>query len=271
MIPRSGLAAIATSVSIHKRPTVQATEKTESTPDQTYHQSGLFQNCCHDVVEPFVHKLGNHFTLLQLVVGAMSKRLPSSREIEILEETISRTVELTRRFAEYYQQPSRSSGRGSCAEILAAALIRVRCAAHEKLIAWEERVDETTGRVLLEGDPFLLEFALGHVLQNAIEASAAGDQIIIQAKTFCAAPAGARVSICVFDFGTGIAPNHLPLVFRPFFTTKPHHDGLGLAVARRYVEIHGGFLKLTSFPGKGTQAEINLPAEAKKTDLTSAA
>ena len=250
---------------------MQAAEKTESTPDQTYHQLGPFQNCCYDVVEPFVHKLGNHFTLLQMVVGAMSKSLPGSREIEVLEETISRTVELTRRFAEYYQQPSRSSGQGSCAEILAAALTRVKSAAREKLVTCEEQVDETTGRVLLEGDPFLFELSLGHVLQNAIEASAAGDQIIIQAKTYYAAPAGARVNICVFDFGTGIAPNHLPLIFRPFFTTKPHHDGLGLAVARRYVEIHGGFLKLASFPGKGTQAEINLPAATKKADLTSAA
>lgn len=63
----------------------------------------------------------------------------------------------------------------------------------------------------------------------------------------------------VADTGRGIAPEHLPNIFRPFYTTKGDGTGLGLSLARRIVEDHHGKLEVTSLIGKGTTFSVKLP------------
>jgi hypothetical protein len=70
------------------------------------------------------------------------------------------------------------------------------------------------------------------------------------------------VEITVEDTGVGIAPEHLPRVFEPYFTTKEVGIGLGLALTRQIVEEHGGRIELASQPGQGTVARLRLPAGA---------
>ena len=65
--------------------------------------------------------------------------------------------------------------------------------------------------------------------------------------------------VIVSDEGKGIAPEHLPNIFRPFFTTKGQGTGLGLSLARRMVESHGGTINATSVLGEGTQVTVQLP------------
>jgi len=65
--------------------------------------------------------------------------------------------------------------------------------------------------------------------------------------------------ITVKDQGKGIAPEHLPNIFRPFFTTKGHGTGLGLSLARRTVESHGGTIQAQSEPGRGTIFTVEIP------------
>ncbi len=67
------------------------------------------------------------------------------------------------------------------------------------------------------------------------------------------------LSIAVTDTGKGIAPEILPNIFRPFFTTKGNGTGLGLSLARRIVEDHGGRLEVTSWLGKGSRFVVLLP------------
>ncbi len=62
------------------------------------------------------------------------------------------------------------------------------------------------------------------------------------------------------DDGPGIAAEHLPRVGEPFFTTKEGGTGLGVAIAQRIVERHGGTLSFDSAPGRGTIARVILPA-----------
>ena len=66
-------------------------------------------------------------------------------------------------------------------------------------------------------------------------------------------------AVTVADTGRGIAAENLSNIFRPFFTTKRQGTGLGLSLAQRIVQEHGGHLEVTSAPGKGTQFVMLLP------------
>ena len=75
-----------------------------------------------------------------------------------------------------------------------------------------------------------------------------------------AASSGETCVISVTDTGVGIEPTDLPKLFKPFHTTKPDGNGLGLATTRKIVLAHGGTIAVQSEPGRGTQFTINLPA-----------
>jgi signal transduction histidine kinase len=72
---------------------------------------------------------------------------------------------------------------------------------------------------------------------------------------------GSTVAIEVKDNGRGIAPDHLPNIFRPFYTTKGDGTGLGLSLARRIVEDHHGRIDVTSTVGQGTTFAVVLPLQ----------
>src|SRR5205085_11932221 len=66
-------------------------------------------------------------------------------------------------------------------------------------------------------------------------------------------------AIAIADTGRGIAPEHLPHIFRPFYTTKGNGTGLGLSLARRIVEEHGGRIEVSSALGHGSTFTVFLP------------
>lgn len=65
----------------------------------------------------------------------------------------------------------------------------------------------------------------------------------------------------VADTGRGISSEHLPNIFRPFYTTKGDGTGLGLSLARRIVEDHQGRIEVTSIAGQGTTFSVMLPLQ----------
>jgi signal transduction histidine kinase len=74
-------------------------------------------------------------------------------------------------------------------------------------------------------------------------------------------------TIAVTDTGRGIAPEHLPNIFRPFYTTKGNGTGLGLSLARRIVEEHRGHIDVSSLAGQGTRFVVTLPIKRPETEL----
>ncbi|MBU3915519.1 hypothetical protein KKA14_08280 [bacterium] len=72
-----------------------------------------------------------------------------------------------------------------------------------------------------------------------------------------------KIIVLIEDRGVGIPFEFLDRIKDPFFTTKQSsgNTGLGLAISDRIVENHGGRLRFTSFPGKGTSARLYFPIQ----------
>jgi signal transduction histidine kinase len=96
-------------------------------------------------------------------------------------------------------------------------------------------------------------------LLTANAGEAAQSRVVIQ--TAAHKQAGA-VEWTVTDDGPGVLPEHADLLFTPFFTTKAGHSGLGLALAKKLVVLHGGRITAgNAAPGTGFQVRVVFPLD----------
>lgn len=115
--------------------------------------------------------------------------------------------------------------------------------------------------LVVRADRPQLEQVLINLIKNAIEATAVQRETgncrieleIKDLKNKC-------IGITVSDNGPGIAPDVQERIFIPFFTTKQQGSGIGLALCRQIVLLHGGQISVQSKPGQGTAFHIVLPA-----------
>ena len=107
-------------------------------------------------------------------------------------------------------------------------------------------------------DPLGLEQAVGHLLQNAIDASANGASVVVRVSRD-----GAEVLIAIVDSGIGMDADFVRTrLFQPFASTKQGGFGVGAFEARSLIAAMGGRLGVTSAPGKGSSFVIHLVAAA---------
>ena len=113
---------------------------------------------------------------------------------------------------------------------------------------------------VVDGDPVLLQQVLVNLVRNAMDAMAemplAPERRLIAIRS---ASTGGEVELSVTDCGPGVAPQVSEAIFEPFVTTKPHGLGVGLAIAQRIVEAHGGRLFARSEAGWGATFTMALP------------
>jgi two-component system, NtrC family, sensor histidine kinase HydH len=108
---------------------------------------------------------------------------------------------------------------------------------------------------LVRGDALAVGQVLRSVLANALDAVPDGGQVTVRAEVDAE---GRHLTLTVHDNGPGMTPEQHARAGKPFFTTKAHGMGVGLALARRVLERSGGFLRIDSEPGRGTAVAIGL-------------
>jgi signal transduction histidine kinase len=212
-----------------------------------------------EVVSRFIHKLGNHFQLLTLIVSSLKSTMPASRDSEVLEETLSKAIELTRVLSDCNQVPTWVSEVHLLEVLKTAAESRANEFAAAG-VRYRVELQDIPDEVIVLSAPYLLETALGHLLQNAFEATGKGGTVEFSGCVeFNGSHGVAR--LYVKDSGSGIPVREQTKAMTPFFSTKKGRDGLGLTVASRFVEMHGGTLRIDSRDGEGTKVAVFLPVE----------
>jgi PAS domain S-box-containing protein len=120
-------------------------------------------------------------------------------------------------------------------------------------------LDVPDGLPQLALDPQRLEQVFENLVTNACQHSPRGAAVEVQVAP---AEAPRRGLLCrVLDRGPGLGPAELDHLFEPFFSRRRGGTGMGLAIAQRYVEAHGGSLTAANRAGGGAEFVVYLPAE----------
>jgi signal transduction histidine kinase len=116
---------------------------------------------------------------------------------------------------------------------------------------------------LVQADASLLRRALDNLILNAMDAMPGGGVLMLRTSD-----ASDAVELEVSDTGTGLTPQECRRLFTPYYTTKQHGTGLGLAVVQSVVSDHGGRIWVESEAGVGTSFHIRLPAKQPQRAIT---
>jgi signal transduction histidine kinase len=149
----------------------------------------------------------------------------------------------------------------SLKEILDSALVMQREKAMRHGISLNLEMDPLTDRVI-EVDERKLKQILFNLLSNAVKFTPDGGAVRVRARDMVAAQ---EIEISIEDTGIGIKPEDIPKLFKGFsqletaYSKSYEGTGLGLALTKKFVELHGGHIEVTSEFGRGSRFTFSLP------------
>ncbi|WP_408599392.1 KinB sensor domain-containing domain [Pseudomonas sp. PLMAX] len=209
------------------------------------------------------HELRTPVTGMHMAFGLFRERAhfpPESREADLLDtvnEEMQRLMQLINDLLNFsrYQNGLQKLTLAPCSieELLEQAQIRFSDGAQDKGVELLIEVQEPLPR--LQADQPQLDRVLDNLIDNALRHTASGGLIRLQARRH-----GDRVIISVEDNGEGIAYGQQGRIFEPFVQVgrKKGGAGLGLALCKEIVQLHGGRMGVYSRPGQGTQFYMTL-------------
>lgn len=201
------------------------------------------------------HEVKNPLTGISGAISILSRRLgPEAAEQPILTQIQDRINSLHESLEELlvYARPREPRRRRTPARELVGGTVGMIRADPEvegiQIVVDVPQLD-------LDVDAQLIQQALVNLLLNSAHAMGPAGSIVVRARSM-----GAMCCVEVVDDGPGIPADLQAQVFEPFFTTRNHGTGLGLATVKRTVERHGGSVTLTCPPQGGTVVSLVLPA-----------
>jgi signal transduction histidine kinase len=116
------------------------------------------------------------------------------------------------------------------------------------------RLKKSPQPVIAEVDPKLIKQTVLNLMINGTQAMTQGGEMILTVEAL-----DGLADIEVIDTGPGIPPDAVARIFQAYYSTKKGGTGLGLPMAKRIAEAHGGDLIVESAPGKGSKFTLRLP------------
>ncbi len=201
-----------------------------------------------------VHDLKNIVTQLSLMLRNAERLRDNPEFQQDMLETVEHSVERMRQLMLQLRDGAKPVGSGAGVELTAMAQRAAANARSRGRLLELELVDAVATR----GQPDRIERIIGHLVQNAFDATEA-DQPASRVWLRLQRRAG-QACIEVGDTGCGMAPEFLrERLFRPFQTTKEAGMGIGAYESFQYVRELGGTIDVESAPGAGTRVTIQLP------------
>jgi len=235
-------------------------EKSRQLEAASRHKSEFLANMSHELRTPLNAIIGFSEVLLERMFGEVN-----AKQIEYLGDILSSGQHLLSLINEILDLSKVEAGRMELElttfdlpQTLETALTLVRERATKHGITLDLKVDERLGNFV--GDERKIRQVLLNLLSNAVKFTPEGGRVNV-----AAAPADGAVRIAVSDSGIGIAPEDQGAIFEEFrqvggaSAQKQEGTGLGLTLAKKFVELHGGQIWVESELGKGSTFTFTLP------------
>lgn len=219
-------------------------------------------NTLTDFIQTFSHDFRTPLSTIKTTLYLMSKegQTPDYR-LQHLDEQVNhleRLVEDFRLMARLDSQTQVSTMPVDMTAVIDHVIDGMRQLADGKRLRLNRKLEP---HLTVNGDEQDLERALGNLVENAILYTPEGGEITLKSYSH-----ETYMVIEVCDTGIGIQAADLPHIFERFFRADkarslPGHPGLGLPIARKIIELHGGELQVESAPGRGSTFRVVLPIQ----------
>ena len=235
-------------------------EKSRQLEVANQHKSDFLANMSHELRTPLNAIIGFSEVLVEKMFGEVN-----DKQLDYLKDIHSSGKHLLSLINDILDLSKIEAGRMELdisdfdlRSALENAMTLVKERAQRNGIALSLEVDPSLG--MFRGDERKFKQILLNLLSNAVKFTPEGGKVGVAAR-----PATGAVAVSVADTGVGIAPEDQAVVFEEFkqvgrdYTRKAEGTGLGLALTKRFVELHGGEMRLESALGKGSTFTFTLP------------
>jgi two-component system sensor histidine kinase HydH len=195
----------------------------------------------HEIRNPLASLKGNAQLLAETLAGGAHQ----TRADRVVNEAV-RLEQLTSGLLDFVRTGEIHRRATSPVSVLTAAVAEVG--------AGHVAVDSAAAPATWSLDPDRMQQVLSNVLRNAVQASPADATVAVRLWA-----EGGRLRVQVRDRGPGIPSGQEEAIFEPFHTGKVRGTGLGLAVARWVVDLHGGAIRAGTHPDGGAVIDLSIP------------
>ncbi|QDS93068.1 Sporulation kinase E [Roseimaritima multifibrata] len=207
------------------------------------------------------HEIKNPLSVIHMNVDLLSEELQDLEapvrqrtlaKADIVRQQCERMENLLRDFLRFARLRKIDLTPGSLNEQIERVLTAYEAQADASHITLERYLDPDLPAILLHSDT--LQAALMNLVKNALEAMQEGGQLYVRTTS-----TRSGVALELIDTGPGMEDSTVIHMFEPFYSTKNGGSGLGLPIARKIIEAHGGGITVQSEIGRGTKFVLAFP------------
>ncbi|OGC96073.1 MAG: hypothetical protein A2W25_08550 [candidate division Zixibacteria bacterium RBG_16_53_22] len=210
----------------------------------------MVTSIAHEIKNP----LGSIKGAVQILKDGHTPEKDKTEFASIIEKEVNRLDGVVQDYLSFARPSLPTMVEVNLCEVFAAAFRQMKYQCEQNGV---KMVLQSTEKPIINGDPHRLHQLFLNIILNSLQAMPDGGEIVIACEPASDNSGWLRVSVS--DTGTGIPAENLKKIFDPFYSTKTHGTGLGLATAKTIVNEHGGRIAVKSLERKGTTFLIDFP------------